>query len=82
MPDHINISDPTSVYNRLSWEHRLERETAKAALAHAQMERDHWRDNLEAVFTRARKGQSFWLTDDKGHRIICGPLPDPDASED
>lgn len=82
MPDHINISDPTSIYNRMAWEHRLERETTKAALSHAQMERDHWRDNLEAIFTRARAGKEFWLTDDQGHRIICAPVSAPDDQMD
>ena len=77
MADHVNISDPTDYGNRMSWEHRLEMEIMRVRLEAAQKERDHWKTNLEAVFTRIRRGDEVWIYDTDGSRIIvrAEPLP-------
>lgn len=74
MGDHINISDPTSSITRMGWEHRLEKSILLTKLEQAERERDHWRDQIAAIFTRIRCGDDVWLTDDEGGRIVVGAL--------
>ncbi len=59
MADHVNIADPDSRGNY--WGDRLFIAKLEAELKCAQAERDHYRDNLDAVFTRIARGEEAQL---------------------
>lgn len=74
MADHINIASPD--YEDLHWRHRLEVAKLEAELSVVRMERDHWRNNLEAIHTRIARGDEFWLSID-GERVVVARVREP-----
>lgn len=73
MADHINIADPNPRGDY--WGSRLFIAKLEAELKCAQAERDHYRDNLDAVFTRIARGDVAHLhyRDGSVIRIMAEP---------
>lgn len=59
MPDHINISNPDRDVRY--WEHRLEVAVLETRIRVLESERNHYRDQLEAIHTRIGRGDDCWL---------------------
>lgn len=76
MADHVNISDPDGYPDE--WRHRLAVAKLEAELKVTQLERDHYRRELDAVFTRISRGDDAELhyRDGKVIRIAAAPLPE------
>lgn len=70
--DHINIANPDN--DRGHWQHRLHVAKLEAELKVAYAERDHYRDNLEALHTRIGRGDEVWLQIG-GEKIIVAAAP-------
>lgn len=71
MADHINIANPER--GSQHWDHRLQLAKLEAELAVTRTERDHYRDNLEAIHVRIGRGDDVWLTID-GEKVVVARI--------
>ena len=63
MPDHINIKEPG--YSDF-WNNRLRILKLEAEIKNLEAERDKYRSDLEAIFTRIGRGDEVWLYPEGG----------------
>lgn len=81
MADHSNIHEPNYAA-REEWRARVEVEKLKLALSWAEKERDHYRDNLDAIFTRIARGDHVDLYyGDGSHIRLTQPPATPSDKE-
>lgn len=77
MADHINIHCPD--YGD-RWATRLHILKLEAEIKNLQAERDQYRNDLEAIFTRIERGDEVWLYPSKGERVSVIRKPDAPQS--